>query len=448
MTNRNHSATVLAFLAAWALPAFSAPVEVILEVELSPPTGIGEPTYNIVSAYGSNIAGTPIQEQFFTSLQSKLVGNFRVLVDPANPTSIEFMPGGYIELTSGDSKIWTGVTTDTPATPGNAPANLAGQVGSSLFVALRGNRVEFVSPTMTLSQPGGALPSQFAFDAQQVGATMSTGTFEYSGVPFLGNGSVSVAGIDLGNNLSLNSGFFDWGPLSGPGETGVFGSFDFYYELPLIPSIVTLVFQGSLQMEGRFSLDNVATVSADGQTVEVLGGPSTPGGVSAAFTGISGPGTFTAQQIGLNGLPFDALEQAASIPNLAYSIDLLGDDLQIWDLNFDQSFASADVTLGFSSILLPALITADDLVLYHFDESRRAWIEYTNPTWNLSNGTVKYTNPTFGLINGVLEYTNPEFSPFIIAVRVPEASTFALCSTSFSLMALTALRRHRVRKLV
>jgi hypothetical protein len=373
----------------------AAPIEVVLEVELSPPTAFGDPTYNVATILGSRLFGA-VQGQYPAGLSAKISGNLRLLVDFDDPDTIQFLPGGYLRLSTGDAALLSSVTADTPAQPGNSPANMAAQspADPNLKLAYRDFILDFNSSPIALAPTTPSTPALFVFDPGSISADIVSGRVDYEGVPFYGAGSLDLAGGNTGGNVWPNQGIIELGPILGQGFDLIQGGFGFQFESPSDQVLdFQSVFSGSLQFSGRFSAANLATVSGDGETVQVLGGPASPGGVSATFTGISEPGTFTAQQIGLIGLPLEALQQAAAISDLAYSIDLLGEDLQIWELNFTQEFESAEVTLGFDASLLPDLITEEDLVLYHFSETRGSWVEYTTPIWNLATGTVEYTNP-------------------------------------------------------
>lgn len=398
-----------------AVPAWGAPVEIILTLDPFPP---------VVLSMGFPNA-PELVEQYPGSLQANLSGHVRILVDPEAPATIQFL-GANSRLELADGTL--------PALPGGLPANLALESGSST-AALRDVVFAPDSGTIPLT-PSGIV--NYLFPAAAVSFYPLAGRLDYDVDPFAPGASVLTPTPSL-NQTGNIAGVFTYFP----------GDYMFL-QVPLrvteaLPFLGNVTFAADLRFFALYSPANMAEVTEDDATVQVLGGPGTPGGVSASFTGIEEPGTFSAQVIGVDGLSYEALTQFEHIPDLVYSRELLGADLPVWELNFTESFTSATVTLGFDPGILPAGVTENDLVLYHFSESRRAWMEYTTPIWNVSQGTVEYTTPNWALINGVLEYTNPEMSPFVIGVQVPESSSLLLGGAAFALAGSIGVGRRRRR---
>jgi hypothetical protein len=183
-------------------------------------------------------------------------------------------------------------------------------------------------------------------------------------------------------------------------------------------------------MQGKFSADNYETVSTSGQVVELMGGADQPGGVTAAAQGLVAEGTFVAQQIGLNGLPTGALEAAMSVPDLAFTLDLADYTNPIWNLHFSGQAGAFEVTLNYAEYTDP-IFSKSRLVLYHYNDSG---------TWERVAGQILDTH-----LNTV-RYTNPEFSPFLLAVSVPEPSAFLLAAAGAVPISAAAVRVRGRRK--
>src|SRR5690606_22459889 len=134
--------------------------------------------------------------------------------------------------------------------------------------------------------------------------------------------------------------------------------------------VFSFVFSGNVQAFAEFSADNYTSVTSSGQTVDLLGGATAPGGVTATVEGLATDGQFVAQQIGLNGLPLEALEQALAVPDLAYTLGLSDYTSPIWNLDFTGTASMFEITLGYAEYTNPD-VGEDRLVLYHYHNG--AW---------------------------------------------------------------------------
>lgn len=418
----------LALVFGWALPARAEPIDIILEVALSSPGNLGDPTFNVLNLYNSDFFG-PVAEQYPASLQAKISGHLRVRVDPDNLDTLRFVgQGSYLSLSTGDRVHLVSVSEDSLAYPGGTPANLALTLANdaSVLGALRNLRFEFVSQEISLAHPDPVnQPSVYVFDPQQISGRVLAGEFQTENAPVLGTGTYNLTAYSLNNNLAQSAGLLDWGPAIDPSVTTIGGGFQFVYQFQPFGALFTLNFTGDVQMSGEFSAENYESVTSSGQVVHLLGGATQSGGVTAIGQGLSSEGTLVAQQIGLNGLPVGALEAAMAVPDLAYSLSLSGYTNPTWNLDFTGEATEFDVTLNYGDYTNPEF-SESRLVLYHFNESGQ-WEKVAGQVLDTQLNTVRYTNPTF--------------SPFLLAVAVPEPSGCALACGGLAGWALIVRRR-------
>ena len=169
----------------------------------------------------------------------------------------------------------------------------------------------------------------------------------------------------------------------------------------------------------HFGTGNIATLSPSDVAASVLGGSSTPGGVSINLPGVTNGGTFTAQQIpNPSGLSQSAITAAQSNPVFAASTSDLSANPQIWTVDYTglQEGQTATLVFRYDATLLPAGFDETQLGIWHFNGTG----------WDFG-GTVNPTDHT-------IAFETSNFSPFQLGVIVPEPSTVAL--TGIGMLAL------------
>jgi hypothetical protein len=179
----------------------------------------------------------------------------------------------------------------------------------------------------------------------------------------------------------------------------------------------------------HFGASNVASVTPSQTAASVLGGSSTPGGVSIGFGAATNGGTFTAQQINNpNGLPFNAITVGQTNASFTASTGNLSAHPQIWTADYTglQAGQLATLVFNYDPSLLPAGTDQSKLGLWHYDTTANAWT---------FGGTVNTTNHT-------ISFVTSSFSPFDLGIAVPEPSTLVLLS-----LGLVALGAHQLRRL-
>ncbi len=196
-------------------------------------------------------------------------------------------------------------------------------------------------------------------------------------------------------------------------------------------SSVQQVFTLSASSTAHFGAANVTSVAPTDTHADVLGGASTPGGVSIDLSGTSAGGTLTAQQIpNLTGLSEQAVAAAASNPVFAASTSTLSANPQIWTVDYTGLLSGQSATLVFNydPSLLPAGFDQTQLGIWHFNSNTGAW-EF--------GGTVNTTDHT-------ITFVTTSFSPFALGTTaVPEPATLLLAA--LGLISLVGLRRCRRR---
>ncbi len=176
----------------------------------------------------------------------------------------------------------------------------------------------------------------------------------------------------------------------------------------------------------HFGADNIAILSPSDVSANVLGGSSTPGGVSIDLPGTTNGGTFTAQQIpNPSGLSQLAITAGENNPVFAASTGDLSVNPQIWTVDYTglQQGQSATLVFHYDPTLLPVGIDESQLGMWHFNGT----------TWDFG-GTVNPADHT-------ITFATNSFSPFQLGVSVPEPSTIALAG--IGVLALLAYKRRK-----
>jgi len=390
-------------IAIYVTPAVAAPVEVILQVDPLPAVAM--------TIYG-DLGGHVIQEQIPGGLQSTISGNVRVRFDPANPNSIEFLSAGsHLDLSNGSLF----------ALPGLTPANFAGVTPAGTMFGIHDASLKLSSGPLTMTPSG----TSHTFPSNNIGADFVRGRYRSTSSP---------TNVDLGRFASLSGnsfgidGSFTWFPTATGDNLFVILPIQYQYQ-PLGPSSSDQInFVSQVRMFASFSIDNVADVGAEGGTVEVLGGASVPGGVSATITDVTEPGSFTAQQIGLEGLPAGALEQAHSVSDLAYSLSLADYTNPCFVFEFTGKASAFEITLNCAEYTNPGFSYEDRLVLYHYNHTG-AWEKVAGQILNTQLNTIKFTST--------------DLSPFMLAISIPEPSSLFLAALGLVGFAAWGWRRKR-----
>ena len=344
------------------------------------------------SVYGDYVPQSPGSDV------SSVTGHFLVSFDPTtdSPTSIQFIGNdGFYEQTTP-----LAMTTSTPGVAFN----------------YSGLSWDFNSPVLTGS--GGsfsAATTNFDVVAGTFNATYSNSTSTSSPVaPYAdhvtaGTWQLTELGAGTGNwQLSISGSYSTTLGLQSPYGSG--------------PETFAL----NATSSAHFGADNIAMVAPTDTSASVLGGASTPGGVSINLPGTTNGGTFTAQQIpNPSGLSQLAITAGENNPVFAASTGDLSVNPQIWTVEYTglQAGQMATLVFHYDPTLLPPGTDESKLGMWHFNGS----------TWDFG-GTVNTMDHT-------ITFDTTSFSPFELGVSVPEPSTMVL-----AMMGLLALLAHRLRK--
>jgi hypothetical protein len=323
-------------------------------------------------------------------------------VDPSNPQTFQFLP---------DSSRMTLGNGSQNARPGNTPAKWA------LYSPVLD--MSFAVRDLNINPTSGVIPlvqndsTHWSFSATPVSWLASGGRLEYSD-------DSQITGTEVLTPTRYRN---------QPGGSGVFTYFpdaegsNMFLTLPL--RIREFLLLGSyyvsadLGFYANFGQNNIAQVTAEDELVEVLGGPSQPGGASASFVGLSDPGTFSIQKITTDGLSLNAFQALSEIGHIEPDIYINPD---IYELGFTGSFSSANVTIGLSGHVNPELRPR----VYHFQAGD--WTVVEDAVFDFNARTVKFTANSF--------------SPFLITASVPEVSSgMMLTIASLGLGILVRARR-------
>ncbi len=352
------------------------------------------------SAYGPFIPQSP------GSLSTPVSGHFLVQFDPTSstPTTLEFVGGhGYYQAAT----PYVGVP--GLSDPGIAePANMAGKTA--------GNEVQWTIRNLVWdfsSAPIGGSGGSFA--ANQTRFTVLSGGMQSNvdSGDWTGDSDFMSGGTWLLSESSPGSG--DW-TLS--------GSSHYSYDIGYANFTAT----ANVTSTAHYSEDNSATVPAGPTEVDVLGGASTTGGVSATFDETSSGGTLSVQQVP-NQTAFtpSAIAAGEANPIFALSTDTLSANPQIWNVDFSGELNGGTVSLSFNydPTLLPLGLDQNTLGIWHFNSTLGQWD---------FGGTVDVPSHT-------ITYVTDGFSPFQLGVMVPEPSAFALAA--LGMLGILAYARHR-----
>jgi hypothetical protein len=353
----------------------------------------------------------PFVAQSPGSLSTAVSGHFLVEFDPttSSPTTLQFIGGhGYYEAATPYMGL-PGVSS-----PGVAePANMAGKTaGGDVIWSIRDLVWDFTSSAIAGSS--GSFPAnQTSFIVLGGGMQSNAGSDDWTG-----STDFMTGGTWLLSESSPGSG--DW-TLSG-------GSY-FYYDV----GIANFTATSNVVSTAHYSNDNSTPVPAGPTEVDVLGGASTTGGVSATFDEASSGGTLSVQQVpNQTALTPAAIAAGEANPVFALSTDTLAANPQIWNVDFTGDLNGGSVTLVFNydPTLLPPGLDENLLGIWHFSSATSEWD---------FGGTVDVPSHT-------ITYVTDSFSPFQLGVAVPEPSSTALALFAAVGLAGVGLRRHRARR--
>ncbi len=344
------------------------------------------------NVYGSYVPQSPGSDM------SSVTGHFVVNFDPTtnSPTSIQLIGNdGYYEQT-------TPLAVQT-ATPGIV-YDYSGLSWDFSSPVLNGVGGSFAADTTNFNVAAGTLNASFSD-----GTSGSSPVAPYANHVTAGTWQLTEVGAGTGNwQLSIAGHFttsLGWKAPYGNGEH---------------------TFTLNATSTAHFGADNIATLSPADVVASVLGGASTPGGVSINLPGASSGGTFTAQLIpNETGLSQLAIAAAQNNPVFAASTADLAANPQIWTVDYTGLLPGQVATLIFhyDPALLPGGIDESQLGIWHFNGT----------TWDFG-GTVNTTDHT-------VTFDTTNFSPFELGVSVPEPSTIVLAG-----IGLLALVAHGLRK--
>ena len=381
-------------IALTASAALADPHEVIFTIDSATSSFSWSGTNDVYGDYVPQSPGSDV---------SSVTGHFLVSFDPTTntPTTIQLIGNdGFYEQT-------TPLAAKT-STPG-VDFEYSGISWDFSSPVLSGAGGSFSAATTTFNVVAGKLDSSFSN-----GGTGSGSLAPYSDQVTDGLWQLTELGAGTGNWQLSISGYYAT-TLTWPDPYGN-GSSKF-----------TL----NATATAQFGVDNIATLTPDDTSANVLGGATTPGGVSIQLPGSTNGGTFTAQQIpNPDGLSQLAIQAGEANPIFAASTGELSVNPQIWNVDYTglQEGQSATLVFHYDPSLLPAGTDESKLGIWHFNGT----------TWDFG-GTVNLNDHT-------IAFTTSSFSPFQLGVAVPEPSTFVLAGMAAVGLGLAAVRKNYRRK--
>ncbi len=357
-----------------------------------------DPAASSFSLSGSNNVYGNYVPQAQGSDVSSVTGHFLVRFDPTTnaPATIQFIGNdGYYEQTTP-----LALKTSTPGVSFNY-SNLSWDFSSPI---LTGSGGTFPANTTHFDVTGGTGHADFSD-----GSTTTYPIAPYDDHVTTGNWQLTEQGAGTGNwQLSVSGTYVTTLGWRNPYGSG--------------PETFTL----NATSTAHFGAGNIATLAPTDTSASVLGGASTPGGVSITLPGPSNGGTLTAQQIpNPSGLSQAAITAGESNPVFAASTGDLSVNPQIWTVEYTGLLAGQTATLVFhyDTSLLPVGTDESKLGIWHYNGS----------TWDFG-GTVNTLDHT-------ITFDTTSFSPFVLGLAVPEPSTFVLAGLGIVGLAGMALRK-------
>jgi hypothetical protein len=364
------------------------------------------------SVFGTGVA------QVAGSDTTSVTGHFLVqfdAVNPGGPTSVRFVPGD-------GSSAYNNTAGGVNLQPLNQPANFGLQGSSGTFGVS-----QLAARNLSWDWQTGATPvdpsGQFGSSALQF--TVLSGV-EQSNNGNSGSRSFNIAGftdhLSSGTSSLVKSGSDLWTlnlNFSYSNTQSIFG---------IAPETTTLTYGGTIRATAHYSASNVAAViPATNPMVSVLGGTSQPGGITATFGAAATPGTFSAEQIPLEGLSTAGVSAESLNHAFALSLNSFGGAQgvqQVWNVEYSgQLNGPVTLTFDYDPSTLPAGTDQTKLGIWHFISSLDQW---------QFGGTVDTVNHT-------ITVTTNSFSPFVLGV--PEPSSLVLAAFGFIGLAAWCSRR-------